>query len=219
MLTRGNTGKWFTSQPGTGTTLYITILEHNGMSTRLLEALIVEDNPGDVLLIREMLEYSGLSVHASIARNGQTALDMLMRSCEGPSVTIPDLVFLDLNLPIVRGLDVLARMKQVPGLRDIPVVVLTGSLDRMDERRSRDLGAMDYWMKPSSYDEIETLGRRLKVSMEPLIGRESRSRCPNSDTRSVHDNHMALLATCVPYQHVHRSAIEMFHDQNLDIWR
>jgi chemotaxis family two-component system response regulator Rcp1 len=191
------------------------------MSTRTLEVLIVEDNPGDVLLISEMLEYSGLSVNTSNAVNGQKALDMLSKRREVPGVPTFDLVFLDLNLPIVRGLDVLAFMKRVPGLQNIPVVVLTGSLDYKDEQRSRDLGALDYWIKPSNLSEMEALGMRIKVGLGPLIGdRATRSGSAQSTHGRVrdYDHQMVMRANGMPHLQGHRAAIEMFNDRSRDLW-
>lgn len=90
--------------------------------------LLVEDNPGDVFLIREALEQSGLHVRMHVADDGQQAMDFLRR----PDMAGLDAVILDLNLPIKSGREVLAEMTADPALRRIPVAILTSSTAEED---------------------------------------------------------------------------------------
>jgi two-component system, chemotaxis family, response regulator Rcp1 len=125
------------------------------MSSGPLEVLIVEDNPGDVLIISDLLNDASPTVHITIAKDGQTALNIL-RKDDGSDAPAPDFVILDLNLPRVKGFDVLAYMKKTPALQSVPVVIMTGSLKKEDEIQARSMGAADYCIKPSTVEEMET---------------------------------------------------------------
>ena len=137
------------------------------MDRKRLEVLIVEDNPGDALLISELMEETGLWIHASIARNGQMALDIFNKGSVQSNLPTPDLVILDLNLPKVNGFEVLAHIKANPKYRSIPVMVMTGSSNRDDEEKARGMGVIDYCIKPATADEMETTMVCLKNSLNP----------------------------------------------------
>ena len=91
---------------------------------RPAEILMVEDNPGDVVLTRRCLEQTGLRHRLSVVEDGETALAFLRQQGEHGAAPRPDLVLLDLDLPRRRGLEVLAEIKADPQLRRLPVVVL-----------------------------------------------------------------------------------------------
>ena len=110
-----------------------------------LHVLLVEDNPGDVDLIRDALRGSDLRI--SVASDGVVALDRL-RELEDP----PNLVFLDLNLPRKDGRAVLREMKGDPRLRRIPVIVLSSSNADRDVRDAYDLQANSFVTKPADLD-------------------------------------------------------------------
>ena len=116
--------------------------------------LHVEDNPGDVRLIGEALNEMGRAVEIAVARDGEEALDYLYRG--GPHINAPrpDLILLDLNLPRKSGREVLAEIKVVPDLKDIPVVVFTSSSAPSDIRETYGLNANCYITKPSDLDEL-----------------------------------------------------------------
>jgi chemotaxis family two-component system response regulator Rcp1 len=131
---------------------------------RQLQVLLVEDNQGDAFLIKEMLRDTGIDLDISVAENGQKALDMLNRASgvgKGPY----DLVILDLNLPKVHGMEVLSYMKSMHGLKQITVVIMTGSLNRDDEIKARALGANNYLIKPSSNEEFESMTQWMKGTL------------------------------------------------------
>ena len=108
------------------------------------DVLVVEDDPGDVLLTTDALEdcHLGLSLH--VVGDGEEA----MRFLRGAGQPRPALVLLDLNLPRRGGLEVLAELKADPDLRAIPVVVLTTSQAEADIVRSYELHANAYVIKP-----------------------------------------------------------------------
>jgi CheY-like chemotaxis protein len=121
---------------------------------RPVEILLVEDNPGDVVLIREGLRGARASTRVSVATNGEAALDRLRGQGEFAEAPRPDLILLDLNLPRLGGREVLAAIKSDNGLRRIPVVVLTSSQAEPDVAASYDLHANCYVSKPTDLEEF-----------------------------------------------------------------
>jgi CheY-like chemotaxis protein len=114
----------------------------------IADVLLVEDDPGDVLLTTDALEdcHLGLSLH--VVGDGEDAMRFLRRAGEFGAMPRPALVLLDLNLPRRGGLEVLADLKADPDLRAIPVVVLTTSQAEADIVRSYELHANAYVIKP-----------------------------------------------------------------------
>ncbi len=133
-----------------------------------IEIMIIEDNVGDAVLISELLDEMGISIHTTIAKDGRTAMDMLRKGDVGPSAAKPDFVILDLNLPKAHGFDILAYMKATPSLCSIPVVVMTGSLNGEDEKRARSMGVTDYCNKPATADEMVLTTGCLKRHLLPI---------------------------------------------------
>ena len=113
-----------------------------------IEILLVEDNPGDVELTRHALRAGKICNHLTVAQYGADALAHLRGGGPGDTGRRPQLVLLDLDLPDMSGLDILAALKADPGLRRIPVVVMTGSAAETDIVRSYDLHASGYLTKP-----------------------------------------------------------------------
>lgn len=115
--------------------------------------LLVEDNPGDVRLMREALRPNDSKKILHVVEDGVEAVSYLRR--QGPYVNarIPSLVFLDLNLPRMDGREVLREIKTDAVLRKIPVVVLTTSESYTDVRKAYELHANCYVKKPTDLDE------------------------------------------------------------------
>lgn len=121
------------------------------MNTRIsrpIEILLVEDNPGDVRLTREALRDAKVHNNMVVASDGQEALSILKQEDEYAESTRPDLILLDLNLPLMNGFEVLDVIKEDPELKRIPVVVLTTSQAEQDIVRSYNLHANAYITKP-----------------------------------------------------------------------
>ncbi|MBN1551119.1 response regulator, partial [bacterium] len=97
----------------------------NISNERLVEILLVEDNPGDVRLTQEAFRQSKISNRLHIVNDGLEALAYLRREGRFRNAPVPDLILLDLNLPRKEGREVLEEIKQDITLRHIPVVVLT----------------------------------------------------------------------------------------------
>jgi CheY-like chemotaxis protein len=113
-----------------------------------VEVLLVEDDPGDVLLTREAFQDHHLGLQLHVAGDGETAMRFLRRTDNFADMPRPALVLLDLNLPRRSGLEVLGELKADPGLHTIPVVVLTTSQAQADILRSYELHANAYVVKP-----------------------------------------------------------------------
>jgi CheY-like chemotaxis protein len=121
-----------------------------------ITVLLVEDDPGDVVLIREAFEHNKVYNALRVVGDGVEAMEFL-RSGEDR----PDLILLDLNLPRKDGREVLAEIKSDPGLRAIPVVVLTTSKAEEDILRSYDLHANAYVTKPVDFDRFIEVVRQI----------------------------------------------------------
>ena len=130
-------------------------------SLNVIEVLLVEDDPGDVLLIREAFEHNKVYNALHVVSDGVEALEFLRREGEHAGARRPDLVLLDLNLPRKDGRQVLAEVKQDADLRTIPVVILTTSEAEEDIARSYDLHANAYVTKPVDFDQFMSAVRQI----------------------------------------------------------
>jgi len=119
-----------------------------------IDILLVEDSPGDVRLTQEALRGAKVNNNMHVVNDGVEAIDFLQRNGEYTKMPRPDLVLLDLNLPRKNGRDVLATIKADPGLRRIPVVVLTTSEADEDILKAYDLNANCYITKPVDLDQF-----------------------------------------------------------------
>jgi chemotaxis family two-component system response regulator Rcp1 len=118
-----------------------------------VEILLVEDNPLDIMMTQEALSSGKLQNHLHVVTDGDQALQFLFREPPYENAPRPDLVLLDLNLPKTDGREVLARLKDDPDLRRIPVVVLTTSGADEDIIKSYDLHANCFVTKPVDLDQ------------------------------------------------------------------
>jgi chemotaxis family two-component system response regulator Rcp1 len=124
-----------------------------GTKTATIKILVVEDNPGDLYLIRASLSLGEIPKQLSVVTNGEEALEFLSRSGEYHDAPQPDLILLDLNLPKVDGREVLERIKADPEWRHIPVVVLSTSTSESDVAGAYENHANCYLAKPHGVDE------------------------------------------------------------------
>jgi CheY-like chemotaxis protein len=126
-----------------------------------IEVLLVEDDPGDVLMTREAFEEHKVRNNLSVVNDGSEALAYLRREGQYTDASRPDLILLDLNLPRRDGREVLAEIKNDPQLRQIPVVVLTTSQADEDIVRSYQLHANAYVTKPVDFDRFIEVVRQI----------------------------------------------------------
>jgi CheY-like chemotaxis protein len=126
-----------------------------------IEVLLVEDDPGDVLMTQEAFEEHKVRNNLAVVNDGAEALAYLRREGQYADAARPDLVLLDLNLPRRDGREVLAEIKGDPELRQIPVVVLTTSQADEDIVRSYQLHANAYVTKPVDFDRFIAVVRQI----------------------------------------------------------
>lgn len=122
------------------------------LDDKTLNLLLVEDNDGDVRLIKEAFKESKVLNGLSVVSDGEEALDYLHKRGSYQSSVKPDLIILDLNLPKLSGFDVLAEIRSAPHLKKIPVVIFSSSTSENDILRSYELKANSYVSKPSDFD-------------------------------------------------------------------
>lgn len=122
-----------------------------------IEILLVEDNPGDSRLIQEVFKDSKFNVHINSVQTGEDALAFLRQEGDFSQASIPELVLLDLNLPKKNGREVLADIKQDSALKDIPILILTGSNSDSDVRFAYESNANFYIVKPMGVEHFPVL--------------------------------------------------------------
>jgi CheY-like chemotaxis protein len=142
--------------------------------TRAIDVLLVEDDPGDVLMTREAFEDNKVANNLYVVNDGVTAMEFLRKEGEHAGAPTPDLVLLDLNLPRMDGLEVLAELKVDPELRRIPVVVLTTSEAEEDVLRSYSLHANAYVTKPVDFSRFIEVVRRIDEFFVSIVRLPSR---------------------------------------------
>jgi CheY-like chemotaxis protein len=128
---------------------------------RPIDILLVEDDPGDVLITQEALEHSKVTNTLAIVGDGVEAISYLRREGEYADVTRPDLILLDLNLPRVGGREVLAEIKAHPDLASIPVIILSTSDAEDDVVSTYQLHANAYVTKPVDFDQFHQVVRSI----------------------------------------------------------
>jgi len=120
----------------------------------LVDVLLVEDDPGDVLMTREAFEHYEIRNNLHVVGDGDQALHFLRKTGDYIGVPTPGLILLDLNLPRRNGLEVLAELKSDRELLSIPVVVLTTSQAQEDLARSYSRPATASISKPVDFDRF-----------------------------------------------------------------
>ena len=140
------------------------------MHVTLSTLLLVEDDPNDVMLFRRAKDKSKLANPLQVVEDGEAALAYLSGRgiyADRNLYPFPALMLLDLKLPRKSGLEVLAWLRQQPGINRLPVVVLTSSKESLDVGRAYDLGANSYLVKPVAFDNL--LGMVKALGMYWLI--------------------------------------------------
>jgi CheY-like chemotaxis protein len=121
---------------------------------KTVDVLLVEDDEGDILMTREAFESYNIRNPLHVVTDGEQALQFVRRTGPFAGAPRPGLILLDINLPRLSGLEVLAELKQDPDLLVIPVVILTTSLAEEDILRSYQLHANAYVSKPADFERF-----------------------------------------------------------------
>lgn len=129
---------------------------------KVIDILLVEDNPGDARLAQEALKDSKVRNNMFVVGDGVEALEFLRRQGKYTNAPRPDLILLDLNLPRKSGREVLAEVKSDNGLKRIPVVILTVSRDEQDILKAYDLHANCYITKPLDFEQFITITKTIE---------------------------------------------------------
>jgi len=136
------------------------------MSVRDEVILLAEDDPNDVLLIQRAFQRNHVANPVQVVRDGEEALAYL--SGQAPFVDrerhpLPVLMLMDLKMPRKSGLEVLEWVRQQPGLKRLPIIVLTSSNQSPDINRAYELGANSYLVKPAGFDSLLELVKNLDM--------------------------------------------------------
>jgi two-component system, chemotaxis family, response regulator Rcp1 len=126
-----------------------------------LNVLLVEDDPGDIVIAEEALRAGKVASNLHVVNDGVEALEFLRQQNGHADAPKPDLILLDLNLPKMGGHEVLEHVKNDPDLRRIPIVVLTTSQAGEDIVRSYDLYANAYVSKPVDFDDFADVVKQI----------------------------------------------------------
>lgn len=138
------------------------------MKTDTLEILVVEDNVGDVILLKAAMEKAHFACRLHIAEDGLDAMEYLSHARSDPDAPLPSVIVLDLNLPRLGGAEVIRQLLADPSLRVIPLVVLTSSqherhvLDQWDPRRCL------YLIKPPLFQGLVDIVRQIETFLAML---------------------------------------------------
>ncbi|MDE3059927.1 MAG: response regulator [Pseudomonadota bacterium] len=126
-----------------------------------MDILLVEDNKSDAFLLKELFAKKSNAPEIHWVVDGYDALDYVFRRKQYQDAPRPDVILLDLKLPRISGYEVLKQIKSVPGYADIPVVILTTSLNPLDHTQCKALGADICLSKPYGLKDYESMVQRL----------------------------------------------------------
>lgn len=116
--------------------------------------LLVEDNEGDIILTLDAFEESKIKTEISVVRNGQEALDFLFKQGDYKEAKYPNLILLDINIPVFNGHEVLKKIKEDDKLKKIPVIMLTTSSNPKDINQAYQNHSNSYVKKPLDMEEF-----------------------------------------------------------------
>ena len=117
----------------------------------------MEDNPADVVLVKEALRQHQVDHSLTLVTNGEEAIDLIQR-LDAERKSLPDLILLDLKLPKKSGFEVLQRMRLSDRWSRVPVMILTSSDAQEDKQRAELLGITKYVVKPHQFEEFLEIG-------------------------------------------------------------
>ena len=122
-----------------------------------IEVLHVEDNAGDAMLIKELFKTSNFPINLTLARDGKTALDVLKNATAFSGKGKPDIILLDLTLPELSGLEVLAAIRKTKNLEEVPVLIMSASQKDQDLQTAYQNHANFYIVKPMDMEQFSVV--------------------------------------------------------------
>jgi CheY-like chemotaxis protein len=126
-----------------------------------LNVLIIEDNPMDIVLLKEAFLRAGADWHITVANNGEKAISAFQKKDEFSDFSTPDLVLLDIKLPRVRGTEVLKYMRLQDDLNKIKVITITSSSSEKDRDEVLALGVDALFIKPMDIKGYDDMAARI----------------------------------------------------------
>jgi chemotaxis family two-component system response regulator Rcp1 len=129
----------------------------------VLQILLAEDNPGDVLLVEKALEEHDIQHTLHVVQDGAEALQYLSTMGQTKAAPCPDIILLDLNLPKIEGAQVLAEFRKHPACAQTPVIVVTSSGTPRDRARVSKLGVSRFFTKPTDFENFLELGAIVRL--------------------------------------------------------
>ena len=129
-------------------------MELNLSGARFAEVLLVEDNKHDVILTQQAFKQSRMAIHLHHVKNGLDCMSFLRKAGEYENAPTPDLILLDLNMPIMDGREVLEEISRDEALSHLPVVILTTSEDEKDVYKMYRLRCSSYIVKPIDFNQF-----------------------------------------------------------------
>lgn len=133
---------------------------------KMIYVLLAEDNMGDVLLVGRALREHDIDHELQLVEDGEQALEHIMTMGKPGFPPCPDVMLLDLNLPMVDGPEVLREFRKHPECADTPVIVVSSSYAVKDREPLAKFGITHYFRKPSNLDEFMQLGAVVKEVIE-----------------------------------------------------
>lgn len=131
--------------------------------------LAIDDNPGDVHLVREALTCSGLSAMLHVGENAVQAYNFLYGRGDYPEHPLPDLILLDISMPVIKGKEALKTIRSEAKWARIPIIILTSSALDADREECLRLGATAYVVKPNDWQGYLTLFKLVRIGVESGI--------------------------------------------------
>lgn len=128
--------------------------------------VMVDDNPGDIFLVRTAFQEEGIDVEFRVASSGPAAYYLFRQLAEDASQPVPDLLVLDLNMPGFNGIQLLAYIRMQAALQRLKVVILSSTSRPRDQARAMELGAGAYLVKPLDWPSYSGLVHHLKSFLE-----------------------------------------------------
>lgn len=120
--------------------------------------IVVDDDVEDHMILRDYFRDAGTVQHVRFFENGWNALQYLENIPD--DLSLPKLIVLDLNMPIMNGTQMLVNLKRTTRLKNIPVIIFSTSENETEKRKSLSLGAVDYLVKPVTYEEGQRMVNR-----------------------------------------------------------